>query len=508
MDEIEPGSVGRASWRVGALTALFGAEILAIAALSAPLEWFPRFAFADSGADLVIRDLIARGFRPTIDFGYIYGLLPLLINRVWYTLASPTPAAFRAGVLACNLVMAWGMARFAVAQRAGAAGVALILAAMPYVLHISVLALVQALEPAVLVHALAEQARGRRRRALALATVALFIKPSMAYIYGALLLILIGLAARGRGASWWLRELAPAAATGAALALLLGAIYGARPLLNTLMPGAGAEVYRQGGYGFFHGRGLNFWYKPQAYYRDYFLDPAGGWLVGSVLLIRGALGWLRRGPGWPEFNGEVVATCAALHVAFVTLFFGNRLSWVYYYAILLLGLAAIAPRGRIHSGFIAAVAVLAIVADRPKLDEIRRRWQIDAPAPATLGLWATREERLGWERVLELTRGRRPALVSIVEGAAVLYPGFAPPTGSYFVPGHPRPAEIRRKAEQVASSSTVILGLLGPGSYSEWPELAAAFDGLQMVWGNGHYRVYERIRPPRRPGARAAASAR
>src|SRR5437588_9120859 len=90
------------AWRLGLLLA---AEVLALTAFFTPNERFTRFAFHDSGADLTIASLTARGLRPGVDFGYIYGLLPLLVNRLWYGAFGATPAAFRTLTFACNLAL-------------------------------------------------------------------------------------------------------------------------------------------------------------------------------------------------------------------------------------------------------------------------------------------------------------------------------------------------------------------------------------------------------------------
>ena len=181
--------------------------MVALTFLQTPNELFFRFAFSDSGTSLTIDDLVRRGFRPTIDFGYIYGLLPLLINRVWFAVLGASPGACRWAILVCNIVMAWGLARFAAAQRVGWVGVALLALAMPDLLRSSYDVLVQALEPALLVHALAEQARGRRDRALALVTAAAFVKPSMSYLFGLYLLVAIALTIDRRDVAAWRRAL-------------------------------------------------------------------------------------------------------------------------------------------------------------------------------------------------------------------------------------------------------------------------------------------------------------
>src|SRR4051794_8582622 len=87
--------------QVARLSVFFIAEVVALTLLQAPNELFFRYAFGDSGTSLTIADLVRRGYRPTIDFGYIYGLLPLLINRIGFTAAGATPGACWWATLAC-----------------------------------------------------------------------------------------------------------------------------------------------------------------------------------------------------------------------------------------------------------------------------------------------------------------------------------------------------------------------------------------------------------------------
>jgi hypothetical protein len=487
---------------------LLTAETLALAAVMTPYHRFSRFAYSDSGADLTIRDLIARGLRPTIDFGYIYGLLPLLINRAWYGLWGPSPEAHRALAVLCGVATAWGLARLAASLRVGWAGAALIVLTLPDAMLVVNIVLVQALEPALLVHALADQAAGRRSRALALLTACAFVKPSMAYLYGFLLVATVVVEAlRGGGWRWLARQLAPAVLTGLALSAVLGAVYGLRPLVNTLLPGAGMEVYRQGGYGFFHGAGRAFWWRPGVGLRGYLRYEVGYWLVGSLVLTAGGLAALARlasdrgGRPWREIRrDEVVTTCAALHVAFVTLFFGNRLSWVYYLVVLIAGLAAMAGRGGLARGAVWGLAAMVLLSDRSWVNSALSARASVSRGPDTAGLWATRHERNEWRKVLALTEGSRPALLANIEGAALFYPRFAPPVVSYLVPGHPVPVELRRKAEQLAAAPMVVRVRTGSdpawGGYERWPELAAALDGLELVWRGEIYEVFRRVRPP------------
>jgi hypothetical protein len=499
-DETGPGKAQR-PWTTGWLAALLITEVVALTLLQAPNELFFRFAFGDSGTSLTINDLVHRGFRPAIDFGYIYGLLPLLLNRIGFAVLGAAPRTCWWATLLCNTAMAWGLARFATAQRVGWVGVALLVVALPDLLRSSYDVLVQALEPALLVHALAEQARGRRDRALALATAAAFVKPSMAYVFGLYLLVASVLTIERRHPRAWLKALGPAVLTGTILALVLGATYGAGPLYCTLIPTAGIEVYRESRFGFFHGTGRDFWYRPGAGLRGYFRYEIGYWLAGTFVLIGGALEslvrWIRKVPPKVAHNDEVVLGCALLHLLFVTLFFGHRFSWKYYHSLFLLGLAALVPRGRRHALVVAALAVLVLYTDKAWVQALAHDWSARAPSATTVGLWATREDRLEWAHVLELTRGERPVLLADCEGATLLFPRFAPPMGAYFVPGHPVPAEVRRKAAQLASAQWIVkVGPAGDRRFDRWPELGAARDGCTTVWEGNLYQVYRRARPP------------
>jgi hypothetical protein len=489
----------RRSWPLGLL---FTAEVLALALVFSPYERFSRFAYGDSGAELAVHDLIARGYRPTVDFGYIYGLLPLLIGRVWYALLGATPTAFRLLTIVCAAATAWGLARFASALRFGVAGLALIVLAMPdsmLSLHVT---LVQALEPALLVHALAEQAAGRRSRAMALVTACVFIKPSMAYLYG---LILVGLIARGPGGRRsLLGSLVLASATGLILAALLAAVFGISPLAHSLIPGAGAEVYRQSGYGFFRGSGRDFWWRPGVGIRGYLRYEVGYWLAGTLVLSVGgiaALVRLSRG-GWAAKDSrrcEIIATCAILHVVFVTIFFGNRFSWIYYLWVLIAGLAALSTWGRAGVGAAWLLALLLLLSDRSRLQDARKGWAEDSRGPDTYNLWATNSERDEWRKVLSLTSGTHPVLLAGKEGVGVIDPRFARPVGSYFVPGHPVATEIERKAAQLGKAEMVVRVRTGfePawGGYERWPEIAAELAAFEPVWTGTEFEVLTRVRP-------------
>lgn len=73
---------------------LFAIEILAIDFLKLPdiMAW-DHYAFCDAGANLTLQYVTSHGLRPTIDFGYNYGLLPILAGRIWFGIADDSSIA-------------------------------------------------------------------------------------------------------------------------------------------------------------------------------------------------------------------------------------------------------------------------------------------------------------------------------------------------------------------------------------------------------------------------------
>ena len=115
----------------------------------------------------------------------------MLIGRIWYGLGGLSTEAFRVEVMACTMLTVWGMARFAAHGRVGLVGIVLIALAIPDLLLVTYIGLVQTLEQTLLVNALAAQVRGRRGTALVLLTTCCFVKPSLAVLQGLVVTIAI-----------------------------------------------------------------------------------------------------------------------------------------------------------------------------------------------------------------------------------------------------------------------------------------------------------------------------
>lgn len=249
-----PPASATAPASVMTLWAVYALEVIAIGLLRIPhdLGLF-MFAFGDRGSWLVAQYLTAHGARPTIDFGFPYGLLPLLFGRAWFAMFGLTPTAFNAAMMTGGVAMAFGMARFANAMRLNRVGQLLIVLALPVAIQSSMPRLSHLLEAVALCLAIGEHARGNRGAALALATAACFAKAALGYLYGFLLIVSIvahcrrratrNASAEGLGATsgdapyapacfdWpaLRRTLMPAAVTALTLLAIVGPVFGVRP---------------------------------------------------------------------------------------------------------------------------------------------------------------------------------------------------------------------------------------------------------------------------------------
>jgi hypothetical protein len=447
-------------------------------------------AFEDNGANLTIEYLTRAGDRPGIDNGYIYGLLCLGFGQVWCGALGLTPYASLAAWAIGNVLVAWGMARFAYHARVGPAGLALMLIEM---VPCKDQTFVYVLEPIFLVHALAEQARGRRGIALALVTACAFVKPSMASVFGLILLGTI-FADRTTPARFRdrLRRLVPAAVVGVALVALFGAVYGVPVLIRSLVPVHAAAIYKASRFGFFFGTGRGFWYFPHVRWGYYVGTPTGFWLIGTVILIVGGIAGLVAPRGRAVRNREVVATCAALHAAFVCFFFAHASSYDYYYYVLVLGLAAMAPRSRASAVTVLLIAAIGLVGNRGHVLSNVQEWRSRRRTPETIGLFVEPGDRVEWAAVRRLIAGRRSALLSVSDGAALMVPELGPPTIYYMAPTELTPLETDRKLAQLASAELIVEALSVDMTWpsASYPVFRPPLEGRDLAFAGKLYRVY------------------
>jgi hypothetical protein len=429
----------------GKQTALLAAVLACSLLVALAADWpnamrFTYTAFEDRGGTLMVQSLLRKGMKPAVDFYYPYGLLPLLVARAWFAIFGASVIAEVSFMALCNVFVAWGLARFAAAVRLPRAGMVILIFATPLAIRCVYLNVTHALEAAILVHALAEHARGKLRSALVLVTVCAFVKPTMAYVYGVVLVVLIVRGLWRRSDSTlidWRRELGPAVLTGAALLALLVAVFGLHSLLAIQFPAGGRRSYELMGYGFFHGRGRDFW-RPSGANLNYYLGTfVGVWLFTTGLLVVGgvfaAVRWFKAGFS-ATLNDELVLVALALHLAFVCFFYGVAWDWANYGFVLILGVLAMIRPGRSWALLSALIVGMLLLVHARSVRERVHNYRFLRPSPDTANLWATSLERDEWRQVLALTNRRRRLILKISGCAELLFPGFESTNDWYVAP--------------------------------------------------------------------------
>ena len=460
--------------------------------------------FYDPGTAIKGAYLLEKGYQPTVDFGYTHGLLSLEISRLWFALAGRTPAAYFTFVMLVEVFIAIGLARLAVACRLSRPAIALFCCTLPLAIIPDYLTLTHPLEALLIIHALADQAQGRRARALALLTLCIFIKPSMAYVYGFVLLVNIAIdllgyrhsANRGWHAQWGrgpaghdqrafasalhrlVRALLPAIVVAVVCAGVLSAVFGVAPLIRTALAVAGTSAYTKTNFGFFAGSGAEFWrpsfeaiathagnvlgfrIPPALAAPFYYLtSPAGIWLLAAAALNVAAAVYViarLRGQSLYTRRGNLLLTLALLHTAFLCGFYGWTQSWTYYAYMPFFALALIATALRLRWPIMTALCALALLAHTRNLGIAAGGWQYTVRTKDTSGLFAWKITADEWSEVLSLTTGQRTLLMT--NG----YPTHLPPNvelpDAWFPEtGIATPKETARVLDQVRHASAVII---------------------------------------------------
>ncbi len=492
------------------LGCLFGAETLAYALVRLPTDLgFDANAFGDRGDFLSISYLVAHGSRPAIDFGYHWGLVPIMLARLWFTLFGATVQANEAIMVVCALLVAIGIGRMAAALRLGTLGIALLIVALPFAFP--TFTLTYALEAALLSNALAEQAAQRRSAALALATASCFVNPSMAYIYGFVLLLgLLWESWRphddtGSSIDWSniVRMVTPAAITGIVLIVVLSAVYGPLTLAKTILPLAGMEAHRNQASGFFHGVGRDFWYQPRLGLPYYLFSVVGFWIAATLWLIVAGLRAGRRLLLTPRARDifvaadEFILTCAILHVIFVTIFFGSQVSWRYYSYILVMGVAATSIRNSQSARIAGLLAVMALLGNVSHFAQIAGQWRTTAPRAVMAGMWASSAEVREWEQVQRAIEGHRALLLTAMGCGPLLSTHFEPPFANHFTPGELMPDQLARLMLQIDGAPRIVVVVSsGFGNMLVWwPDIQRALDGHELLWKGESFAVYGARKP-------------
>ena len=476
-----------ALWLVAAVSvARYGPHLVSLLAVTVD----------DRGWPLTVDAMVADGWRPSVEFGYFYGLLTVAIDRAWFALCGRTPfAAAGLTVLGCA-VLTHGLLRFARAAQFGTWQRVVFVCAVPFaVMPLAYPTPLHAIEAALLVHALASQAAGRLAAALVFATLAVYIKPALGYFHGLALVLLVLTGRGGAPDSWrerW-RTFIPAAVVAVTLAVIFAAWFGIGPLLTTQFPFRAMRNYGDENFGFFFGTGRAFWEPVGNQIRRYLLNPVGFWLIASGYLIVGAV---RRVGRLRDPLAASVVTAAVLHVVFVALLFGNEWSWLYYSALLVCGFCTtVGTNGEAEQGdwpiplALAVIAVAGMLVQSWYSIDFLNRWE---RSPATAGLYADPGDSAAWQRWRALGTRQRVMVYARTGGAAAVFPELDSPRVWFLLRSTVTPMEVERVHGQLRAADYLIVAKADNYRPPDWPEFRAEMEHFTEVEQSPSFRLLKR----------------
>lgn len=455
---------------------------------------FKLFGLYDQGAIVKANQLYwQHGWIPTRDFGYSYGLGSLLLGGTVLPLMDYSPWGHWLLMLAGQLALVaavWSILTYLPMTRSLWL---LVFISWPLWILPNYLTYMHVYEAALLTTAISLALRQRFGWALALCTLTLFLKPSMAYLLGTLLVVVWFWHYRADG--WYrpgrlLSLLAPSLIVGGLGVALLALCFGLTVTLQSLLPLTGGRSYQAMDFGFFRA-GRAFW-LPQLgsiteYCSYYIFSPAAWWLLCTVGLLTALL---HRPALWRNTPaGRLWLLAGGVHFAFIFLLYAWAGSWIYYSWAL--GLVSIATLLIWHKAWPAwGLAVLALVGQLTWYASINDAWQYK-PRVTTAGqLWIYQDMQTELQEIQARTP---PGTLWLTNGIMErMLPNVQTPHVWFLSPELLLPADLTRLRAQIQSAPCVVTyTIYDPRQEAwNWPDLADLRTHYTPVWSNRQFTIW------------------
>lgn len=310
---------------------------------------YQHYICGDAGSALMASSMLNDGETPWLDFNYTYGFGTLWLNQIWFNCFGCSPLVSGSLHILCSILICWGVADLIVLMKWSKPISCLVLICTPYLFCFPWHTTTHVLEPALLILCIARYLNRSYSSALIFATLALLVKPSLAYFAGLYLVIAMLTNRDGASLGQHLKRFV-VNITPSLLVLLAYSAYvlprwGWHVYVNSLVPLSGISNYREVSFGIF-GRGKLFWLpstdNPGQWLEHYLLTPAGIWLAGTLLLtcftITTAIQWMKKRN--LSIHQRCILICGSLHLAFIFVLFGHEWSWAYAPYLIIFGVAA------------------------------------------------------------------------------------------------------------------------------------------------------------------------
>jgi len=442
---------------------LLAVEALVLATVRWPhLMSLADFAHGDPGAVLALAQLTASGARPGVDFTYLYGLGTVVFGDAVFGIFGISPEVYVGSSVCLAAVLAVTVGWAAVGSGARGPGYALVAAGLVAGLPIPAVNYVHLLEPILLSVAVGLYSRDRPGTALAVVTGAVFAKPALAYVCG-LLLVLDGLGAamidRSRAPAVLVSRFLPAIGVGIVLITALAMRYGLTSLLTTLFPVAGLSVFEAEEFGFFFGRGQDFWKPPGAKWSFYVGTQAGFWLVMTTVLwvvsFRIAVRLYYNRQLAPA--EKAVFFCGITHALFVLFVFGPPTAWAYDFNLLIIGGAAVISAAGVWRGLAWVLIVSALLGCYTQAGSTIQTWHKWARVPGTPGLYASATQTADWVRLTTIAGKQRVFVFNYLGGVGILDSRLRAPASWCLYWWNAPLIEIDRTRDELRQAEVVII---------------------------------------------------
>ena len=454
--------------------------ILLVMALLYALCWpqersLDLWVFKDRGSLLNLDAMLDEHLRLGVDAFYCYGLLPVLIQRVLFQVFGRGAWPLIGLHVAYMLLMAavWTMIVRRLSQPL--LWTAVVLPLVPIILWVNP-NLPYVLVQLSMMFGLAFALRGQLRIALAISAVGCWSVPTVTLLFSAALLAAIFL-------HWWatptrsvrslVHELAPGAAAYLGLGLMLAAYFGWQSVLATALPLQGMAFYKSVHYGMFtslkiflHPGYAPFWkWSPVRYY---LCDRATWWVVGTLMLFGFTASALyrsikQRTP--PTANDLVVLLCAVIHVAFITLAYGNPTQHIIYDLIIaagvVVGLARLAA-GPLRNGLLGVFVVVTLMSHLNLIGYMNWLWHTTRPQPDMANFYVHEDFRSEWSDVLALSAEHKVFMLSYGTGMQNYFPSVKVPPIWTVQLGEVFDSDKARLLDGMRSADIVVEDLTGP----------------------------------------------
>jgi hypothetical protein len=426
---------------------------------------FRTFAFLDPGSGLVADRLVVRGFAPAIDFGYYHGLLPLMLDRLWFTIFGTGPQAyiaFRAVIAILSLIVFFLLFRCVQAPRII---YVMSCAAIPFVFFYrpSLNHDLAALGIAASLLLLLKQRYGA---AGAAALLSAFCHPSLGYVMFAAVAITGAVAAWGSFPRLLRTALSMAIWSVGVLLVYFAAstlfFQSARPFLKTLLPLGGSAVRQHYHWSFLDG-GLTFIHPAGSNWKYLVGSTAGSYLLFNLILIVTAIALFCFWRRYRLMTGAVVlfGCCFAIHAIYVLFVYGVPPTWAYDAYLLVLGLAAV-PFARARHWLGVAMTAALLIGGYSTWSASRQLY----PQARVGGLWIEEPLAADLAAIQQRQPEGKPYVWSMAGALSAIDAQVQSPQRWFVVPGANPPAELARlKSELLAKPVLFLYGAGGDPDY-------------------------------------------